>query len=446
MWNEQKELAGKEQQNTLKEKKKEPVTPDALLQKLGLEAASPIPKTSPPKKESFSFSAVFSWLQEKLQKEKPAIPTLLPPRLPEEFNRVTPKSNVNTTTGTASLRLDRGLSATPRPDTLEAESDWAFKYEELQKERDTLKEKFERLDSLFKEKGDAFDKSEKALANEVKNRKEFNKVKDLLEKELKDNKDKYRELEVKLTSSETESGAYLKRVNQLEEKIKTLEKTILVKEGETKEAQGQIQGRQKLIAELEEKIKAQEKLIQEKNEKINEIVSHLKAGEKKEEGKEDATPTKSSLAAVDTAVEPAADPPAPIPQKNEPAATEENPAAVEKPKEKEGNIILQAIEKDASKPAGGAPAPDPVAKADPTAKLENTENLPKTEDSPAATPIERPVKNSSSQKIPDPSEAPLKFTPDILEKDEKPDQPDKISPGSENDKNQNAPEAKTDST
>lgn len=98
-----------------------------------------------------------------------------------------------------------------------------------------LKEKHERLDHLFKEKGAELEKAQKALETEVRTKKEFNKVKDILEKELKDTKDKIRSVQVELISARTEGEGYKKRITQLETKVTKLEKEILDKEKEIDE-------------------------------------------------------------------------------------------------------------------------------------------------------------------------------------------------------------------
>ena len=101
---------------------------------------------------------------------------------------------------------------------------------ELEAKYSELKTKYEKLESLFTEKSEALEKGEKALANEIKNRKDFNKVKDLLEKELKEAKDKNHKTQLELSSTQNEIENHKRRVHQLEEKIKSLEKEIREKE------------------------------------------------------------------------------------------------------------------------------------------------------------------------------------------------------------------------
>ncbi|MBI5024637.1 MAG: hypothetical protein HZC18_06540 [Candidatus Omnitrophica bacterium] len=108
---------------------------------------------------------------------------------------------------------------------IEQEIDLAARSEEW-------KEKYERLNKLFNEKSAALTKSEESLQNELSNRKEFNKLKDMLEKELREAKDKARNVQVELNAARTEAEGSKKRIAQLEEKIIKMEKAILEKDDE----------------------------------------------------------------------------------------------------------------------------------------------------------------------------------------------------------------------
>lgn len=92
--------------------------------------------------------------------------------------------------------------------------------------------KYERLDKLFNEKSAALEKSEESLRNELSNRKEFNKLKDMLEKELREAKDKARGVQVELNAARTEAEGNRKRIAQLEDKVTTMEKVIRGKANE----------------------------------------------------------------------------------------------------------------------------------------------------------------------------------------------------------------------
>lgn len=92
--------------------------------------------------------------------------------------------------------------------------------------------KYERLDQLFNEKSAALEKSEESLRNELSSRKEFNKLKDMLEKELREAKDKARGVQVELNAARTEAEGNRKRIAQLEDKVTTMEKVICGKDNE----------------------------------------------------------------------------------------------------------------------------------------------------------------------------------------------------------------------
>ncbi|MCA9406699.1 MAG: hypothetical protein KC684_09180, partial [Candidatus Omnitrophica bacterium] len=68
-----------------------------------------------------------------------------------------------------------------------------------------------------------------------KNRKDFNKVKDILEKEIKDLKDQNKDTETQLQTAKKENEDYKQRVNQLEDKSTQLEKELITKEQEIEE-------------------------------------------------------------------------------------------------------------------------------------------------------------------------------------------------------------------
>jgi len=89
-----------------------------------------------------------------------------------------------------------------------------------------LKEKYERLDKLFKEKSSELDNVKQTLESEQKNRKDFNKVKDLLEKELSDTKDRVRKIGLELTNNQAESESLKKQITQLEDKAANLENQL----------------------------------------------------------------------------------------------------------------------------------------------------------------------------------------------------------------------------
>ena len=143
-------------------------------------------------------------------------------------------------------------------------------------EHNELTAKYAKIETLFAEKSLALEKSEKTLTNELKNQKEFNKVKDILEKEIKDSKDKINSLQADVSGAETETQTQLKRVQQLEEKVKKLEMEVLTSEAAINDAQALTQLARKHSSELEEKLRTLENQILEKNQKIEDLVSRLK--------------------------------------------------------------------------------------------------------------------------------------------------------------------------
>lgn len=101
---------------------------------------------------------------------------------------------------------------------------------ELAGELSELKEKYDKLETLFSEKSTEHEKTKQSLNYELENRKEFNKVKDLLEKELRDSKDKTRSAQGELNNVQTENENQKKRSAELEEKSNKLEKDLLQKD------------------------------------------------------------------------------------------------------------------------------------------------------------------------------------------------------------------------
>jgi len=141
-----------------------------------------------------------------------------------------PKQAVQT--GTASIKTSPAENP-PEEITLSNEEEKKIEKEvEITAELSELKEKYDKLDALFNEKSTELENTKNSLDHELENRKDFNKVKDLLEKEMKDSKDKTRNIEVELNNALSESDRNKKRGDQLEEKTTQLEKNLLQKEDE----------------------------------------------------------------------------------------------------------------------------------------------------------------------------------------------------------------------
>ena len=209
-------------------------------------------------------------------------------------------------TGTASLRLDQTTPSTP-PTTQSskqypAPSALSIRCDELQTQITESQEKYKKLDELFNEKSAALEKAEKSLVHEEKARKEFNKVKDMLEKELKDTKDHTRDLQIKVTSAQTEAQSYLNRINQLEERIKNNDKVILEHGDKEKRLSTEKNSLNEQIEKLRGQLKSSEDTIGEKNAKIANLVEKIKdlsAGAKTE-----STETEKKLAEAPSSEEP----------------------------------------------------------------------------------------------------------------------------------------------
>ncbi len=244
-----------------KEDKKEKTiqeTPENLLVRLGLEKKSAKESKQIGSPPLISLFKKFTSLKKRGPEERPVLP---------KFDT---SLNSPSQTGTASLRLNEPTQKSNQPVLNQAN------VAPLPKEFDA-QQKYEKLEILLKEKTEALESAEKTLSHELKAQKEFNKVRDILEKEIKDKKDQIRKLEVELTEVHTEVNSHLKRIDQLEEKVKKLEKEIRDKEIDIKNAQEDIQKEKNRYAQLEGKNTELEKTIQEKDKKIGDLVNHLKA-------------------------------------------------------------------------------------------------------------------------------------------------------------------------
>ncbi len=162
-----------------------------------------------------------------------------PTSFPDFSSKAKPtESQEEQKTGTASLKIPEDDTTDDEPPMpalsteevtqIEENTEVAMQLEELQK-------KYDRLEDLFTEKSGKLDQTEKKLSDELKARKDFNKVKDILEKELKEIKDRSKEIKHELSASKSENDSYKKRIAQLEEKSTQLEKEMYTKEKETEE-------------------------------------------------------------------------------------------------------------------------------------------------------------------------------------------------------------------
>ena len=92
--------------------------------------------------------------------------------------------------------------------------------------------KYEKIEILFFEKSTMLEKLEKSFANEIKNRKEFNLLRDILEEQIEKTKERNRQLQAELISLRNENEEYRTKIIQLENQI--LENHKIIQEQEIK--------------------------------------------------------------------------------------------------------------------------------------------------------------------------------------------------------------------
>ena len=165
--------------------------------------------------------------------EKPATEKKTTPAITSPLTRETDSLRI-TPASQKELSLSSGLSS-PNEKELEKQIESSLALDEL-------KEKYDRTEKILKERNEELKKIQEALTNESRNRKDFNKIKDLLDKEISDTKDSLRKVSVELSAAKAENEIYKNRINQLEQKITKLEKIIIEKDEKidelTKSAQG----------------------------------------------------------------------------------------------------------------------------------------------------------------------------------------------------------------
>lgn len=242
-------------------KKKEEETAAQLLNRLGFNEREP--KSDPfvnnpsEKKKSGLMTALFSKLAAQVQKspvkEEPWSESL--PFDPKEMKNIpTAPAQNKDAHGTASIRTVPDPHS-PEPENHAKERKWPA-HVEATLELSQLKEKHERIEKLLNEKSQSLEKIEKNLETEIRNRKEFNKVKDLLEKEIKDHKVKARDIQIELTNAQAETEGFKTRVNQLEQKVTKLEKTILEFEHAEKDKTVELANLKDSLKKAESQLKA----------------------------------------------------------------------------------------------------------------------------------------------------------------------------------------------
>jgi len=152
---------------------------------------------------------------------------------------------------------------------------------------DELQKKYDRLDELLNEKNQDLEKTQESLSRELRNRNEFEKIKNVLEEELMAVKGRSRNFQGEIANISQESENQKKRIFELEEKAESLGQNLLKKEEEVFHSLKKLQDLQKELDEknttdnLQSQVSAipteqmEEEAIEEKSSKIEE--------EKKEE-------------------------------------------------------------------------------------------------------------------------------------------------------------------
>lgn len=201
-------------------------------------------------------------------------------KIATQLSQVAAQASEEKDTGTADLRLDdvfaKGPQSGPTKEPTEPPSELSKQCQVLEAQIQESQNKYQQLDKLFQEKSQILRETEDSLSQETLNRKEFNKIKDLLEKELKDSKERCRDLEIDLAHAETDSKSHLERISQLEDKIKKAEQELAVQEEETRKAQLDNKKEQQRINELTNKFNSIQAEIKIKDEKIHGLVDNLK--------------------------------------------------------------------------------------------------------------------------------------------------------------------------
>jgi len=323
-------------------------------------------KTSP---KSNKFPTLADQLNE--ENGKPSSPESEPlpsPQTPEDIPKTgTAAIKTNSAHESLSQPIPTESDAPPSTSLSSEEEENIGKEIELNAELSELREKYEKLDKIFQEKSEELEKSKKNVDNELKTRKEFNKVKDILEKELKDVKDQSRKVQVELNGTQAETGGYKNRINQLEDKVTKLEKEILEKE--------------KTIDDLTNK--AQASPTPEKESGPKEETSQEEPQEQQEESKEKS---QAEAKPVPDAFE---QPSSPEPAKEEPPTQPEEPPQQE-----------QQVQEEVKEPPQEEPSSMSISEEIERQITDNPDLAgPETSEQLNSPPVEPEIKDTSDKNI-----------------------------------------------
>lgn len=180
-------------------------------------------------------------------------------------------------TGTASLTTSPALEtpamqglSTPGPEETPS-SKPGQKTETLNSEAAALakdlQEKYEKLQALFDEKSAECANTKQLFKNEQQNRNEFEKVKEILETELTESKEKARNIQLKLDEINKENDNYKAKISKMEAKIAELEDSSKVEIASPEPAADEIAS-EKITPEQTEPALPTEENIQETQEPV----------------------------------------------------------------------------------------------------------------------------------------------------------------------------------
>lgn len=161
------------------------------------------------------------------------------------------------------------------PDKTVAESD-----ESLQSFKE-LEGKFESLNKLLKEKNEELQRAQEVVQNELKNREDYEKVKDILEQELIEVKERSRQVQQEKESLQEEFTKTNSLIPDLEEKAARLEEELLKREDELRVS---VEKYEELESELDQKNKAVEEHLQqlssfqESSEGLDDLATEMDSG------------------------------------------------------------------------------------------------------------------------------------------------------------------------
>lgn len=234
------------------QKPKTKISPSTVLDRLGL---GPKGEKSSQKKEQFAFFKKFPIKIFGIKKDAPL-------SLEKDFSESSPASQ----------------DALPGDSISKKEAELALHLDELQMQNNDLQDKYNRINLLLEEKTESVKKIDLELQTERKNSKEFNKIKDLLEKEFKDVKDKTRNLQNEVKVAQIETQSHLRRVGQLEDKIKKNDHEFLEQEKESKKILAESSEFMKKISELNNTLSQKNVAMKQKDGKIEALMKMLKEG------------------------------------------------------------------------------------------------------------------------------------------------------------------------